>query len=241
MAQITISTFSFNPEGDRDNTLLRESQARCYKYKFGESLAEIPLPLSLTHWSDQEVIVALPPLTCDPKVIKFTLPQPTHSRDDVLLLDIPISTLHAPIYFPTSTPRRNARLMYRSSQGIDDSDYIFLALGTCTSNVFTTTGTGSEDSKKVPDVEEGDTEETGTVLDSSQIGFPVVLRWKVAEVGGWRAWTPNQDEMASDLKRGMSVHQMLKGEFVDNDKNFSVPIRSGLDWTRKGYLSCSTF
>jgi hypothetical protein len=47
------------------------------------------------------------------------------------------------------------------------------------------------------------------------------------------------DGTASDLKRDVPVWKMLRGQFVDSDKLFSVPIRSGLDWKRKGYLSCS--
>lgn len=176
------------------------------------------LPLSLSCWGDKEIVIALPPLTCDPKMIKIGLPRLPDLVNELndSAGDTSFRTLGAPIYFPTSTPRRKARLMYRSSQGVDDSDYLFLAL----------------DSLAAVDqaAEEG-----------HRTTAPVVLRWKVAELGGWRAWQEESDGMAADVKRGISAWQLLKGEFVDNDKYFSVPIRSGLDWTRKGYLSCATF
>jgi hypothetical protein len=75
--------------------------------------------------------------------------------------------------------------------------------------------------------------------DLGQASPPVVLRWKVEQGDGWRAWDPDVDGTASDLKRDVPVWKMLRGQFVDSDKLFSVPIRSGLDWRRKGYLSCA--
>lgn len=203
---ITLSTFSFHADGGVDDTLVRQSEARGYKYTFGETLRDVALPLSLTHWSDNEVVIALPPLTCDPRIIKI----------DLSLTDSSFCTLSAPIYFPTSTPRRKARLVYRGSQGSKGSDYLCLAL----------------DSLVAADQASD---------EGLQMSAPVVLRWKIAELGGWRAWEDERDETASDIKRGISAWQLLKGDFVDNDKSFSVPIRSGLDWTRKGYLSCATF
>lgn len=194
---ISMSTFSFNGDSDSDDALIRQSEARGYKYTFGETLADVALPLCLTCWSETEVVIALPPLTCDPRIVKIGLIDSG--------ADASFCTLGAPIYLPTSTPRRKAQLLYRSSQGTRSSDYLLLT------------------------------------LDSMQLEAPVVLRWKIAELGGWRAWDEERDGTASDVKRGISAWQMLKGDFVDNDKYFSVPIRSGLDWTRKGYLSCAAF
>lgn len=210
-----MSTFSFNSDDDDDDALLRESQTRGYQYTFGETLAEVALPVSLTCWSDHEVVIALPPLTCDPRIIKIGLPRLPISAEESD--PAAVCTLRAPIYFPTSTPRRKARLMYRGSPGgTDGSDHLFLALD----------GLAAVDQA----AEEG-----------QPASGPVVLRWKLAELGGWRAWEEERDGTSSDVKRGLSAWQMLKGDFVDNDKYFSVPIRSGLDWTRKGYLSCATF
>lgn len=208
---ITMSTYSFHAEGGGDEALIRHSEARGYKYSFGETLADVALPLCLTSWSDNEVVIALPPLTCDAKIIKIEL-------DTDPAVDTPVCTLRAPIYFPTSTPRRTARLIYRGSQGAKSSEYLCLVLDT------------------VAGVEQAGEGEAGL-----QTSGPVVLRWKIGELGGWREWEEEQDGTASDLKRGMSAWQLLKGDFVDNDKYFSVPIRSGLDWTRKGHLSCAAY
>lgn len=203
---MTVSTFHFNVDGGDDHGLSRHSETRGYKYRFGETLAEVALPLSLTCWSDSEVVIALPPLTCDPRIVKIQLPRlaeatPSSSSAGA---DTAFWTLGAPIYFPTSTPRRKAHLVYRSSQGTKGSEYLCLA------------------------------------LDSVE-GAPVVLRWKIGELGGWRAWDDEHDGTASDVTRAVTGWQLLKGDFVDNDKYFSVPIRSGLDWTRKGHLSCAAF
>jgi hypothetical protein len=93
------------------------------------------------------------------------------------------------------------------------------------------------------EVDHGDGDETGGAdLLVGQVSPPVVLRWKIERGNGrdgWRAWDPDVDGRASDLKRNVPVWKMLRGQFVDNDKLFSVPIRSGLDWKRKGYLSCA--
>lgn len=210
-----MSTFRFHADSDDEDAVLRHSEVSGYKYMFGETLADVALPLALTCWSDNEVVIALPPLTCDPKIIKIGLRRHAGQVEDIAH-DASFCTLRAPIYFPTSTPRRKARLLYRSSEGTKGSGYICLALD------------GTEPS------EHGAGED---VLTSP----PVVLRWKIAELGGWREWEEKQDGTASDLKRGISDWQMLKGDFVDNDKYFRVPIRSGLDWTRKGHLSCAAF
>lgn len=139
---MTMSTFHFNVDGDDDRELSRHSATHGYKYRFGETLAEVALPLSLTCWSDDEVVIALPPLTCDPRNVKTQLPRLAEATCTAFW------TLGAPIYFPTSMPRRKARLVYRRSQGTKGSEYLCL------------------------------------VLDSVE-GVPVVLRWKMGELGGW--------------------------------------------------------
>lgn len=201
---ISASTFRFKGDSDGEDALIRHSEGRGYQYTFGETLADVGLPLSLTCWSETEVVIALPPLTCDPRIIKIGW---TAAKMDA---SWSFCTLGAPIYLPTSTCRRKAQLLYRRAQG-KNSDYLFLTL-----------------------------DSLPLALDGVEQA-PVVLRWKLAELGGWRVWDDERDGTASDVKRGISAWQLLKGDFVDNDKYFSVPIRSGLDWTRKAYLSCAAF
>lgn len=65
------------------------------------------------------------------------------------------------------------------------------------------------------------------------------MRWKIPNDNGWRVWDPERDEKSTDLKLGVDYVRMLRGGFVDGERRFDVPIRSGLDWTRKAFLSCA--
>lgn len=218
-------------------------------YTFGETLADVPLPLALTHWGETEVIVALPPLTCDPKILKIMLPVfPSGAVTAVDETDAgdgnAIVALQRAIYFPTSTPARQAHLMYRNDgeSGIAAGGRLYLMLDKLVHSAASeedgtnrTTEGATEGSTSVDDGGRG---KIGGP-DLGQASPPVVLRWKITQDDGWRAWDPDIDGTSSDLKRDIPVWKMLRGQFVDSDKLFSVPIRSGLDWTRKGYLSCA--
>ncbi|KAG8160710.1 hypothetical protein KVR01_008974 [Diaporthe batatas] len=246
-ARVTLTTFSFNHEGTTDDTLFRECPPQECTYSFGETLADVPLPLALTHWSDTEVIVALPPLTCDPKILKLMLsalpdlPVPGPD-DDRCAGGNNILTLQSAIYFPTSTPIRQARLMYRNEgqSDVKAEGRLYLVLDRLVPSDGSKHADGVESGEKTTDSSTSKNDEGGDTgaPELGQASPPVVLRWKIAHNDGWRAWDPEADSKASDLKREVPVWKMLRGQFVDSDKLFSVPIRSGLDWTRKGYLSC---
>lgn len=246
-ARVTLTTFNFNSQGTSEDTLFREFPPQRCTYSFGETLADVPLPLALTHWSDTEVIVALPPLTCDPRILKIMLPVLPYSavpgpEQDSDADRNNIVTLQRSIFFPTSTPNRQASLMYRNEgqSGIGAEGRLYLVLDKLIhpSAADDTDGVGSSE-KTTDDFPSNNYE--GNEAGAPELGQaspPVVLRWKIEQNGGWRAWNPEVDSKASDLKRDVPVWKMLRGQFVDSDKLFSVPIRSGLDWTRKGYLSC---
>lgn len=151
-----------------------------------------------------------------------------------------IVTLKNGIYFPTSTPSCHAHLMYRNDW--DSGGRLYLVLdklvhaGAGEDNDATkATENGTESSTNI---DKGNNDKANGP-DLVQVSPAVVLRWNIAHRDGWRAWDPNVDGTSSDLKRDVPVWKMLRGQFVDSDKLFSVPIRSGLDWRRKGYLSCS--
>lgn len=164
--------------------------------------------------------------------------------DDHCSAENTIMTLQRTVYFPTSTPARQARLMYRNDGESDKTSggRLYLVLDKL---VHTVTNEDSGVVKNTEDVTQGSTSvDNGTNGNAGgpNLGHaspPVVLRWRIAQGDGWRAWDTNLDTMSSDLKRDVPVWKMLRGQFVDSDKLFSVPIRSGLDWRRKGYLSCS--
>lgn len=200
------------------------------------------------------MLVALPPLTCDPRVVRIRLPEVDPATgliaacydDDDNGSGGGILTPREPVYFPASTPARRPRLMYRGPQqhqqraeGVSEageaggSCYLFLALDRLRHGKAPTRPTAGGASSAESDAEPSSPE---------RVSPPVVLRWKMASGDdGWRAWNPEEDGRASDLKRPIPVEKLLQGQFVDAAKRFHVQIRSGLNWSRKGHLSCATF
>jgi len=41
-----------------------------------------------------------------------------------------------------------------------------------------------------------------------------------------------------DLKEQTPTYEKLRGTFIDADRRFNVVVRSGLNWTKKAFLSC---
>ncbi|KAF3025055.1 hypothetical protein E8E14_014449 [Neopestalotiopsis sp. 37M] len=222
--QVTVATYCFDPDGDNNNAcLLTRPPVQC-NYSFADKLANIALPLTLTYWAEDSVLIALPPLTCDAKIIRVKLSKDGANEDTQ------IKTLRAPIYFPSSTPHRDPWLLQRTSFNSDGKySYLHLALG-----ALFPTKRESSPAQPRPEVQDGT--RIGRPMD--QASPPVFLRWKIPEDDGWRSWDADLDGKSSDLKRETPVWEVLRGGYVDPNKPFSVPIRFGLDWTRKGYLSC---
>ncbi|KAM3075813.1 hypothetical protein ACMFMG_007940 [Clarireedia jacksonii] len=216
---VTVAAYRFNPDGNSDDTFIRESQPIQCTYSFSDRLTNIPLPLTLTYWNDDALLIALPPLTCDPKIILVKLSK--NGGDE----DTTVKTLRTPIYFPASTPHREPRMLHRSGSDGKNS-YLYLALGAvCPST--------DPDSTERPSKDDPDARHPET-----QASPPAFLQWKIPQKDGWRALDANLDSKSSDLRREISPWKVLRGDFVESEKPFSVPIRSGLNWDRKAYLSC---
>ncbi|KAF3762105.1 hypothetical protein M406DRAFT_76204 [Cryphonectria parasitica EP155] len=114
-ACVTALTFSFEYTENKCSKILRASPPRT----------------SLTHWNENSIIVALPPLTCDPKILKINLPEFHHTAEEneESSDENEIFTLREAIYFPTTTTSRCPLLMYRSNKlVIEDSSYLYLVL-----------------------------------------------------------------------------------------------------------------
>ncbi|RYC64255.1 hypothetical protein CHU98_g1977 [Xylaria longipes] len=192
---VTTSSLEFPPEEDR----VAATQLSRVVYTFADPLLAIDPPFALSYWCDGHIILALPPLTCNPKILKIAL-----DSDRVL-------TLRNSIYFPASTPRRDARLVYRPSTK-DAEGYVFLVL-----NAVAPAADAAAD-----------------------MGCPVVaLRWGVPDDEGWRPWNKDEDSAAADSTKDSPLWSFMRGNFVESGKPFSVPVRCGLNWTRKSYLSCA--
>jgi hypothetical protein len=123
-----------------------------------------------------------------------------------------IKTLTNPIYFPNSTPCRNPRILCRSSNS-DKKDHFVLALDSlCQAN-----------------------EEEGASNGYS----PSVMEWKIDGQTGWRAWNQAVDGEEARLAEESRTYAQLRGCFIDADRRFNIVVRSGLNWTRKAFLSCA--
>ncbi|KAJ8113403.1 hypothetical protein ONZ43_g5162 [Nemania bipapillata] len=198
---VTTSCLEFTlEEGDTTKTITASKMHHAV-YNLVDPLFAIDPPFSLSYWCDDYIIVALPPITCSPKILKISL------KDNV---SDPILTLRNALYFPASTPRRDPHLVYRPSSK-DTEAYLFLVLNA------------------VPAPQDA-------VSDTSS---PVAaLRWGVSDDDGWRPWNQD-DESLPDPTRKSPLWNLMRGNFVESGKPFSVPVRCGLNWTRKGYLSCA--
>ncbi|KAJ5746108.1 hypothetical protein N7520_011290 [Penicillium odoratum] len=213
--QLTLSTRPFiedSKEKDLPNAL--SSSQQHIVYKFSENLESLSSDFFLAHWGDKEVVVALPSLTCEPKFIKFDLRQ---TRIETNSDEVPVQTLINPIYFPSSTVKAHPILLYRHRTSPKDHE-MFLCLTQRTE----------------PSKAQLEDEEIEDVTSS-----PVVIRWKIPHGRGWRAWDSESDGVSEDLRSDMNNYKALRGAFVDGDREFTVPIRSGLNWTRNAFLSCS--
>ncbi|KAH7309821.1 hypothetical protein B0I35DRAFT_440686 [Stachybotrys elegans] len=210
ICNVKLSTFLFDSNDDTDGSILRSFHADSFTYQIWRQLETIPTPLALTIWDSESVTVALPPLTCNPRIVKIRLP-----RDDGKATADPVReailTLASPICFPSSTPYREPQLVRRT--GSKGDDYLHLALGPLKS----TPGFDSE----------------------NRSSPPVVLRWKVSSKDGWVSWNEEKHGSSVDFGTNRETLHRLRGSFVDENKSFAVPIRGGLDWGRRGFLSCS--
>ena len=184
-------------------------------HRFCESASSLTHPFLLTAWSPRKLLVALPKLYCDPKIIRFALSDDVNTASNVQ----PCRTLRAPVYFPSSTVYRRPRILLRSpsaplaEESLGVHEHLILAL---------------------------DSEGRGaTEKDSPQSMLPaIVMDWSISMVDGWRDWDSELDERSEELKCNRCTWDMLRGSFVDSEQRFRVPIRSGLNWTRKAFLSC---
>ena len=216
---VSLSTFEFSTDTGGVESLRRTLPVQQLTYRFCDSADALFSPLVLSAWSPNHLVVALPKLYCDTKLVRFTLLDDV-SNDGSSGEPAPAcQTLKVPVFFPASTPYRKPQLLFHESSKSHtqkksaDDDLLILAL---------------------------DFEEKDVVGKSSVSPLPpIVMQWSISKVDGWRAWDTELDERSEELKSNRCTWKMLRGSFVDSEQEFQVPIRSGLDWTRKAFLSCS--
>lgn len=176
-----------------------------------ECTSSIQHPLILTSWTSEYLYIALPPLSSNAKVLRLKLPDGDYSGKSA---SEGFKTLHNPLYFPYSTPYRSPQIkMFDRGEG---RQTFTLALDAETS--VPSHPTDTEPVVRQP---------------------PALMTWDIDLKDGWRNWESSVDERSEELRAGRYAYDMLRGTFVDADKRFNVPIRSGLDWRKKAFLSCA--
>jgi hypothetical protein len=164
----------------------------------------------------QYLFVALPMLSCSPKIVRVAF---QHNADITNITFSPFQTLQSPIYFPSSTPYRNPQVILHKSPAQSNeatsqpSEHLVLAL-----DEERAQGLGEHSTATLP---------------------PIIMRWSIPEASGWRDWNPELDERPEELKAKQQNFDMLRSTLVSSEQRFSIPIRSGLDWTRKAFISCA--
>ncbi|KAF2264298.1 hypothetical protein CC78DRAFT_533359 [Lojkania enalia] len=68
---------------------------------------------------------------------------------------------------------------------------------------------------------------------------PAVYIWNIDSEKDWRAWDKGVDAQTREVMDYECTYAMLRGTFVTGENRFEVPVRSGLDWRRKAFLSCA--
>lgn len=207
-----MSSFHFPDNVDTLQDLNRSHLKQHITHQMPKHVKELSPNFILTHWTPDYLYLALPVLSSNPKIVRLALGPPAPNPPS-----FGFKTLQHPIYFPTSTPHRNPRFYIHSlkSTGLSRSpQYLVLALD--------------------PDIPaKSDQKQTGTVPS------PVLIIWSISEKNYWRDWNSDKDEYSSELRKGQNTYEMLRGTFVNSEQRFSIPIRSGLDWTKKAFVSCA--
>lgn len=169
------------------------------------------LPAPLTHWTDAEVLVAL---TCDLRIVRVRMPR-VSVEDGRIVAEGKGANAVWTLREPAEAPA-------------DDQTGTYAAASTATTNTPLLANASTSTASPI----------TSRITSSKSSGCSAV---ESAPEDRWRAWDSKVDGQASDLKRGVFIEKLLQGHFVDADKLFSVSTRGGLNWSRKGHLSCATF
>lgn len=212
--EVFLSTFRV--AGLAENMSIRlHGACQHLTYKFGAPTDKLKAPYILSYWDTDSLFLCLPLLSCNPKMVRIQFTKP----DELAKVPTQFMTLTSPIYFPNSTPCRSPRILYRSSHNKDKKDIFVLAL----------------DSLRQDQANGEDEEE-----EEGNSGYsPLVMEWKIDGKAGWRAWNEAVDGEEARLAEERRTYQQLRGSFIDADRRFNIVVRSGLNWTKKAFLSCA--
>lgn len=65
-----------------------------------------------------------------------------------------------------------------------------------------------------------------------------VMAWEVDGDSAWRSWDGTVDTSLDGDQAAKWKKNHLRGTYIADDKWFDVPVRSGLNWRKKAYISC---
>ncbi|KAI1751528.1 hypothetical protein F4782DRAFT_547520 [Xylaria castorea] len=190
----------------------------------------IQVPFILTAWVSDYVYVALPPLSCNPKVVRMPLRKQGQINSSI---SSTCQTLRKPIFFPSSTPDRQPRLCLVSQTDEQDKLVLTLAGQSILSNtendtpfITTTTDTPTFFGK------------CATRIRDDIPQDPIRMSWSVDHVADWRDWNGTTDGKSERYESKKARISQLRGSYTNIDQSFPVLIRSGLDWRTKRFVSC---
>jgi hypothetical protein len=228
---VSISYFDLSFDDNKNICLRRSHPVQTLSYdSFGSVTTPLERSMILTSWSPENLLIGLPPLSCNPKVVRIQHPRNAYSSSTSPIAtstpcsppssnnysDSHFQTLRTPIFFPFTTLDRNPRLTVLDYPKNETSLVLCL------------------DAEILPS------------LPKATIGFtmrqpPALMMWRLSHKDGedWRDWDSTIDEQSEKLKQENWTYNKLRGSFVATDRRFTVPVRSGLDWTKKAFLSCA--
>ncbi|KAL9080686.1 MAG: hypothetical protein Q9157_000573 [Trypethelium eluteriae] len=205
----TVSMSSFHFSSTDSDGFLLQRTHQTHTISY-ECSGSIQYPLILTCWTSENLYIALPPLSSQTKILRLRLPDSLSSGKSATEN---FQTLRDSIFFPYSTSYRDPKLKVIEKCG--GKDVLLLALDAKISYA-------SESSEQ-----------------HFMLQAPSIMSWEMSAQDDWRDWNPSADEQSEKLRDEKDQCKMLRGTFVDADKRFNVPIRSGLDWRKKAFLSCA--
>ncbi|KAF2878452.1 hypothetical protein BDV95DRAFT_22417 [Massariosphaeria phaeospora] len=174
-----------------------------------ENTRPIQHPFILTYWSSEFVYIVMPSLSCNPKIVRLQLHGRSHNASASASA---VHTLTESTYFPYSTPYRSPQLKVLPRK--PGKEILIVAL----------------------DAEFSSDSRPGKIEMRKP---PAVMAWNLRSSKDWREWDEKIDAKEKGVEENESTYQLLRGNFLDKDRRFDVPVRSGLDWKRKAFLSCA--
>lgn len=214
---VSVSSFDLINELDAGEGLQRVQPAQHLTYQVGKPVKDLCAPYLLMHWSSTHLYIALPSLSCNPKIVRLALAP----SDVSLTTTSAFQTLNSHIYFPSSTPARNPKLFVQTTATVAVGDP---NPSPCERLILALDQRFSYESIN---------------MNVSSVLPPVLMTWSISETDSWRDWKPELDSRSPECQSSVRAYNILRGTFVDSEQRFSIPIRSGLDWRKKAFVSCA--